>query len=158
MVHGSNRLRVTDHTNLHAAYLHTRQPADACIALWSDEGLEPLRTKLPAELAAAATTVDAQLLLPTEESELTPLAAMPTSGSEENKATGRIAPGLWTIPALGIPLGKAVPWLLTLDAATQAPTLRLLAAASQLVNKLVLRGDFAPAPEGVLKHVPYWTT
>jgi hypothetical protein len=158
MVRGSNRLRVTDLTNLHVAYLHTRQPADARIALWSDEGVEPLRAKLPPELVAEATTVNAQLLLPTEETELTPMAGMPTSANEDDKGSGRIAPGLWTIPALGIPLRQAVPWLLSLNAATQTPAIRLLAAASQLVSKLVSRGDFAPAPEGVMKHVPFWTT
>lgn len=143
---------------LHAAYLHTRQPADARLALWSDEGVEPLKEKLPEELVAASTTVDAQLLLPTEESDLKPIASMPTSDDEEEgKSKVRIAPALWTIPSLGIPLGKAVPWLMTLDPATQPPAMRVLVAAAHLVGKLISRGDYAPAPEGVLKHVPFWT-
>ena len=34
--------------------------------------------------------------------------------------------------------------------------MRLLCAASQLVTKLISRGDYAPAPQGVLKFVPFW--
>ncbi|MEC7725197.1 MAG: SNF2 helicase-associated domain-containing protein, partial [Planctomycetota bacterium] len=36
--------------------------------------------------------------------------------------------------------------------------MRALAAAGILVDKLVQRGDFARAPEGVLEAIPYWTT
>ncbi|MFN3243092.1 MAG: DEAD/DEAH box helicase [Planctomycetota bacterium] len=55
-----------------------------------------------------------------------------------------------------MPLADAVPWLASLDPATQPPAMRLFAAASQLVDKMVRRGDFAPAPEGVLAFVPFW--
>ena len=34
--------------------------------------------------------------------------------------------------------------------------MRLFAAAGQLVEKMVKRGDFAPAPEGVLQAIPFW--
>lgn len=34
--------------------------------------------------------------------------------------------------------------------------MRLFAAAGQLVDKMVQRGDFAPAPEGVLDSIPFW--
>lgn len=149
---------MTETTKLHAAYLHARQPADACIALWTDDGVEPLQALLPAELVGASRKVDAQLLLPTEESELAPLSALPTADSEDDRGNVRIAPALWSIPALGIPLAQAVPWLMSLDALTQPATLRLLAAASQLVGKMISRGDYAPAPQGVLKFVPFWTT
>lgn len=143
-------------TKLHAAYLHSRQPADARIALWSDDGVEPIRAMLPAEVVAVANTVSAQLLLPTEESELIPLTALPNSDSDEDRGQVRIAPALWTIPALGLPLVQAVPWLASLDPVTLNPPMRMLSAASQLVTKLILRGDYAPAPPGVLKFVPVW--
>ena len=58
---------------LHAAYLHSRQPADARIALWSDTGIEGVAAALPADLAARAAPVQAQLLIPSEESSLRPL-------------------------------------------------------------------------------------
>ena len=103
-----------------------------------------------------ATPVDAQLLLPTEESTLRPLTAIPDSENEEAKSKARIAPSLWTIPALGVPLADAVPWLASLDPATLPPALRLFAAAGQLADKMVRRGDFAPAPEGVLEFIPFW--
>ena len=103
-----------------------------------------------------ATPVDAQLLLPTEESTLRPLTAIPDSENEEVKSKARIAPSLWTIPALGVPLADAVPWLASLDPATLPPALRLFAAAGRLADKMVRRGDFAPAPEGVLEFIPFW--
>ena len=103
-----------------------------------------------------ATPVDAQLLLPTEESTLRPLTAIPDSENEEARSKARIAPSLWTIPALGVPLADAVPWLASLDPATLPPALRLFAAAGQLADKMVRRGDFAPAPEGVLEFIPFW--
>lgn len=102
--------------------------------------------------------MDAQLLLPTEETSLRPLTAIPDSENEEARTRARVAPSLWTIPALGVPLADAVPWLASLDPATLPPSMRLFAAASQLVEKLVQRGDFAPAPEGVLQSIPFWTS
>ncbi len=109
-------------------------------------------------MCAQVTDVDAQLLLPTEESTLRPLTAIPDTENEESRSRSRIAPSLWTIPALGVPLGVAVPWLASLDPAQLPPSMRLFAAASQLVDKLVRRGEFAPAPEGVLQSIPFWTT
>ena len=97
-----------------------------------------------------------QLLLPTEETSLRPLTSIPDSENDEERSQSRIAPALWTIPALGIPLTDAMPWLASLDAATLPPAMRLFAAASQLVDKMVRRGDFAPAPKGVLQFVPFW--
>ena len=82
---GSNRQSVSATTKLHAAYLHARQPADARIALWSDDGVEPTRAMLPAELAAVATPINAQLLLPTEETELTPISDLVPSDSDEDR-------------------------------------------------------------------------
>ena len=117
-----------------------------------------MRSSVPSEVCAQATPVDAQLLLPTEETSLRPLTAIPDSENEEARARARVAPSLWTIPALGVPLADAVPWLASLDPATLPPSMRLFAAASQLVEKLVQRGDFAPAPEGVLQSIPFWTS
>ena len=111
-------------TKLHAAYLHARQPADARIALWSDDGLESLRTELPDSVLASATPVDAQLLLATEESTLRPLTAIPDSDNEMERSQARIAPALWTVPSLGVPLEVAVPWLASLDAAALPPAMR----------------------------------
>lgn len=75
---------------------------------------------LPAEVVAASNPVDAQLLLPTEESELVPITSPPNpEGEEDRNSKTRIAPALWTIPALGLPLAEAVPWLASLDPATQ---------------------------------------
>lgn len=113
---------------------------------------------LPPEVCAQATPVDAQLLLPTEEATLRPLTAIPDSENDEARIRSRIAPSLWTVPALGVPLGDAVPWLARLDPASQPPSMRLFAAAAQLVDKLVQRGEFAPAPEGVLQAIPFWTS
>ncbi len=111
---------------------------------------------LPAEVVAVANTVTAQLLLPTEESELIPLTALPNSDNDEDRGQRRIAPALWTIPALGLPLVQAVPWLASFDPVTLNPPMRMLCAASHLVTKLISRGDYAPAPPGVLKFVPVW--
>ena len=88
-------------------------------------------------MCADASIIDAQLLLPTEESSLRPLTAIPDTENDEVRSQSRIAPSLWTIPALGIRLEDAVPWLASLDPATLPPAMRLLAAAGQLVDKLV---------------------
>lgn len=51
-----------------------------------------------------------------------------------------------------------MPWLASLPPEQQRPDLRALAAASQLVLKLVARGDYAAAPQpGVLQWVPQWS-
>jgi hypothetical protein len=77
---------------------------------------------------------------------------------EEDRPPSRISPALWTIAAKGITLADAVPWLASLDAARQPAALRALAAASQLVFKLIARGDYAPAPQpGVLQWAPHWS-
>ncbi|HEX5052613.1 MAG TPA: DEAD/DEAH box helicase [Planctomycetota bacterium] len=145
-------------SNLHAAYLHSRQPADSRIALWSDEGASAPASALPAELAARAGTVLVQMLIPSEEASLRPLLANGGDDrEEEDRPQARIAPALWTIPATGLPLRDAVPWLATLDARQQQPGMRALVAASQLVMRLIARGDFAPAPQpGVLRYAPHW--
>ncbi len=129
--------------------------------MWSDDGATGLSTSVPAELLAHAGDVDAQLLIPAEESSLRPvvLAAVGTDGDDDERPPSRVSPALWTIPAKGLPLEHAVPWLATLDAARQTPALRALAAASQLAVKLVARGDYAPAPQpGVMRWAPHWGT
>ena len=115
---------------------------------------------LPAELAGKLEAVDAQLLIPVEESTLRPVglvAATDDDDDDSDRPPARIAPALWTIPARGLPLAAAVKWLAALDARKQPPALRALAAASQLVLRMVTRGDYAPAPQpGVLRWAPHW--
>ena len=88
-----------------------------------------------------------------------PLLVVESSDTDEDdRPQSRIAPALWTIPALGLRLADAIPWLASLAVAAQPPTLRALVAASQLVQRLVTRCDFAPAPQpGVLQWAPHWS-
>jgi hypothetical protein len=97
--------------------------------------------------------------LPSEEASLRPLSGTRDGDSDEDdRPQSRIAPALWSIPALGLPLADALPWLASLDAARQTPELRALCSISQLVLKLVARGDFAPAPQpGVMRWAPHWS-
>jgi hypothetical protein len=106
-----------------------------------------------------AEPVEAQLLIPVEEVSLRPLlVATPGEVDEDDRSQSRTAPALWSIPALGLPLAQAVPWLASLDAKRQTPALRALAAASSLVMRLIARGDFAPGPQpGVMLFAPYWS-
>src|SRR5262245_9140381 len=127
---------------LDAAYLHARAPGDARIAFWCNDA--DVAAALPADLRARGAPVEFQLLVPVEESSLRPVASN-GSTDEDDRAAVRVAPSLWTIPAFGVPLGDAVPWLATLDLEASSPTLRALAAASRLVLALRDRGDFAPA-------------
>ena len=142
---------------LYSAYLHSRQPADARIALWSDSGTEGVVALLPAFLATKTEPIEAQLLIPAEESSLRPVTLIVDGDDDEDRPQSRIAPALWSIPALGLPLMDAVPWLAAMDASKQPPALRSLIALSQLVQKLVARGNYAPAPQpGVLHYAPHW--
>ncbi|MFO1032345.1 MAG: DEAD/DEAH box helicase [Planctomycetota bacterium] len=119
-----------------------------------------MRDRLPAELASALEPLELQLLVPVEETTLRPVARLAEGEvEEEDRPPARIAPALWTIPGLALPLAKAVPWLATLAPDQQPAALRSLAALGQLVGKLLARGDFAPAPQpGVLQWAPHWTT
>src|SRR5215831_3051201 len=141
---------------IEAAYLHARSPADARIAVWHAEGRAVALAALPAALRARVEPVDLQLLLPVEESTLRPMAA--ESGDDEDERQGqRIAPALWTIPAHGLRLQDAVPWLGGLDARALPPRARVLALASRLCLRLRARGSFAPAPQpGVARFAPHW--
>jgi hypothetical protein len=114
---------------------------------------------LPADLIAHGEPVEVQILLPTEETTLRPLAAFgEADGDDEGRPKARVAPALWTIPALGLPLDRVVPWLATLEAGRQPPMLRTLVAVSQVVMQLIERGDYAPAPQpGVLQWLPHWS-
>jgi len=144
---------------VHAAYLHSRQPADARIAFWADDGIAGLQASLPTTLADRTESVETQLLIPSEESTLRPwLASAEVDSDDDDRSQRRVASALWTIPSLGVPLADAVEWLATLDLAKVSPSVRALAAASRLVMRLVERGDFAPAPQpGVLQFVPHWS-
>src|SRR5262245_3753728 len=140
---------------LDAAYLHARAPGDARIAFWCNDA--DVAAALPPELRARGAPVEFQLLVPVEESSLRPVASN-GSTDEDDRAATRVAPSLWTIPAFGVPLGDAVPWLATQDLDGSSPTLRALAAASRLVIALRERGDFAPAPQpGVARFAPHWS-
>lgn len=112
---------------------------------------------LPASIAAVAEPIELQILLPVEEASLQPIAGT-ADDSDEERGPSRVAPSLWTVPALGLRLADAMPWLLSLDARAQEPGLRVLAATAQLVRCMVTRGEFAPAPHpGVITWAPHWT-
>ena len=103
--------------------------------------------------------VEVQLLIPVEESTLRPVVLVGAADDDEDRPQARIAPALWTIPAQSLPLAAAIAWLASLDAQKQPAALRALSAASQLVLRMVARGDFAPAPQpGVLQWAPHWAT
>jgi hypothetical protein len=74
--------------------------------------------------------VQAQLLIPSEESSLRPLLSVNGDADEEDRPQSRTAPALWTVSAVGLPLAAAVPWLASLEPGRQPPALRALAAAS----------------------------
>ncbi len=146
-----------------AAYLHARAPGDARLVFWLPAG--DISELLPPELRSVARRVDFQLLIAVEESSLRPVGSM--GGDEDERSSQRIAPSLWTVPGLGVPLGIAIPWLARLDAAQDdattavplLPSLRALAAAARLAVHLRDRGEFAPAPQpGVARFAPHWTT
>lgn len=108
-------------------------------------------------LAEQTDRLSLQILLPTDEASLRPVTAT-TSEEEEEPDRGRIAPALWTIPAVGLALRDAVPWLAGLDPVRQAPGLRVLSLAARLVQWMVTRRQYAAAPQrGVLRVVPHWT-
>ena len=95
-----------------------------------------------------------QVLLAVDESTTVPVSAVV---GEDEELPARIAPALWTFPALALPLADAIPWLATLDPDGLTPTLRVLALASRVIDTMVVRGDFAPAPQpGVAHFAPVW--
>lgn len=137
---------------LEAAYLHARRPSDARIAFFHYEGTDPVRTALPAALHEHIEELEAQILLPTEESELVPVP--PTS--DDIPSGARIAPALWNVPALALPLDVALRWLATYEPDEHAaPSVRMIARAARLVMAMVERKAFA-APErgGHLRVMP----
>ncbi|GAB4136063.1 MAG: hypothetical protein Fur0037_00330 [Planctomycetota bacterium] len=95
-----------------------------------------------------------QILLPTREADLAPIE----DPSEGPAGSGeRVAPGLWTIPSLGVPLQAAVPWLARQDPMALSPGARVLAMASRLVEHLLSTGSFAPTPQPSVTRVsPCW--
>jgi len=115
---------------------------------------------LPAALRALLEPVELQILIPVEDSTLRPVVLVGAAGDDdEERPPARIAPALWTVPARSLPLAAAIPWLASLDAQRQPAALRALSAASQLVLRMIARGDFAPAPQpGVLQWAPHWAT
>ena len=139
---------------LQAAYLHTRAPGGARIAFWSQAGIT--QDALPESLRGKTEPVDLQILLPIEEQSLQPIHSV--VGDDDDQKNARIAPSLWTMPALAASLADAVPVLAALDIDPLAPTLRALAAACKLVVQMRDRGDFAPAPQpGVARFAPHWS-
>ena len=141
---------------LEAAYLHSRLPADARIAFHDAAEPSAPGEALPAALRAKAQTVEMQVLLAVDESTTAPVSVVV---GEDEELPARIAPALWTFPALALPLADAVPWLASLDPDTLSPTMRVLALASRVIETMIARGDFAPAPQpGVNHFAPVWNT
>lgn len=146
----------TPHTTAHleVAYLSARSPSAARLAFWTRAGIAP--EDLPESLRAQAERIELQLLVPVEEQSLLPVAT--ANSDEDERANARIAPSLWTLPALALPLAAAVPWLATLDLAAAQPSLRALGAAARLAIAMRDRGEFAPAPQpGVANFAPHWS-
>ncbi|MDO8348759.1 MAG: SNF2-related protein, partial [Planctomycetota bacterium] len=127
--------------------------------MWSDGGVAGVADALPSELRSRTEPVLVQILLPAEEATLRPISGSgEAEAEEEDRPQRRIAPSLWTIPAVGLRLADAIPWLAAQDAARLPPGMCALAAASQLVLKLIARGDLAPAPQpGVMRYAPHWS-
>ena len=97
---------------------------------------------LPADLAGSFERVQMQILLPTEESTLCPVDRDADEDGEDSPAAQRIAPALWTLPGLALPLRRAVPWLIDQDPRGASPGLRLLILLSRLVRSMADRGEF----------------
>ncbi len=154
-------LRRPSELTLDALYLHARSPAEARIVFFAAEGPSIVGSLLGPELAAVGAPIVCDLLLPTEESALRALTSV--DARESDLSAQRIAPALWRIDGLGVPLRQAVPWLagLALDRIGERdvePTLRLLILASRLAMKLLTLGDFAFTDvRGVPRAVPFWT-
>ncbi len=109
-------------------------------------------------LGPKAAPVSLQILLPSDESSLLPVGDPGDDGEEgQGPQASRVAPALWTIPALGLPLADAAPWLAGLDHATLPPGMRVLALAARLARSLAERGEYSPATApGVLTVVPHY--
>ncbi len=140
---------------LEAAYLHARAPADARVVLFAGAGSAGVAELLPQALRDTAAEVEFQILLPTEEASLRPARV---DGSTDGETSGRVAPALWRIRGLGIPLPAAVEFLAALPHTSLPPTTRLLALAARVVRHLVASGSFAaPLRPGLLRCVPVWS-
>ena len=137
-----------------AAYIHARSPGDSSIAFYGPPTTDAIASSLPVELQAHLSSVEVQILLPTEESPLRPWTATVASATA---STPEIAPGLWRIPALALPLRHAVPWLGRQEPDDDRPELRFLIHASRLVESILDRGDFVRAEGGALNHLPQWS-
>ncbi|MEQ1631186.1 MAG: DEAD/DEAH box helicase [Planctomycetota bacterium] len=139
---------------LEAAYLNARAPGAARVAFWTKDGnIDPA---MPELLRQKAERMDLQVLVPVDESSLLPVVT--ASGEDDERLPARVAPSLWTLPAVSLPLADAVPWLATLDLAQLMPSMLALAAAAKLCVHMRDRGEFAPAPQpGVAKFAPHWS-
>ncbi len=113
-------------------------------------------TALPAAVRGQAELVELQILLPTEESTLQPLRVEDLGDSID--AGARVAPALWRLRAVGVPLAHGVRYFADLDPATARPGTAFLAGAARLALALLERGDFAPTDgRGILRFVPRWS-
>jgi hypothetical protein len=141
---------------LEAGFLMGRAPADARVVFYAARGVAYLRHALPAQVMAAGELRDFEILLPTEEASLRPLTAAHPHPSAPD---ARVAPALWRIPGLHVPLAVAVPVLAERSAEEGSPGVRFLAWASRLAISLLARGDFAPASpdQKRLHYVPWWS-
>ena len=115
---------------LEAAYLNARAPSAARVAFWTRDGI--VESALPDALGAKTERIELQLLVPVDESSLQPVSS--PRGEEDEKLPGRVAPSLWTMPAVSLPLSAAVPWLATLDLTHLMPSMRSLAATSRAIR------------------------
>ncbi len=123
------------------------------MVFFSSAGPEASRVGLPSSCHARLAAQDFQILLPSEESTLQPITV---ARHREGKTGGlRVAPALWQIPGLSLPLDVAVPVLAEMDPGPQDPSLKFLIPASRLVQGMLAHGDFARAEDpNVLAFLP----
>ncbi|MBK8980579.1 MAG: DEAD/DEAH box helicase [Planctomycetes bacterium] len=144
-----------DPTHLDAVYLHARLPADARIAFYSAAGCDAARALIAPHFGDVLRDVELEMVLPTEESTLRPVLREP---SPQSASSERIVPGMWRLPAVGLPLRDALPWLAEHRPALPRPGLVFLTHAARLARGMIARGDFAPADaKSFLDYVPVWS-
>jgi superfamily II DNA or RNA helicase len=138
-----------------ATYLHARRPADACVAFFCHDGPESAADHLPAELRSHLRDLEIEVLLPTDEETLAPLTPAGFAGKH---GQARLAPGLWRLPAKGLPLDQAIPFLIAHEPSRTQPGLVFLTTASRLATAILERGAFAPLGSGgALDFAPVWS-
>ncbi|MEO0478146.1 MAG: SNF2-related protein [Planctomycetota bacterium] len=136
-----------------ALYLHARLPSEARIALYAPDGLASIPLSELGLTREDCEICDAELLLPTEESRLTPIFS-----TQEIPTNERTVPAMWRVPVLALPLDKAFPWLAGLDPSQQGVGLVTLRELARLTLGMIGQDQFAKAEPGAfLQHVPVWS-